>query len=481
MRRLFWIAFAIPFTLIGCGGGGSGTVGGSGGGGVVTAGPLTLEGQISTPQGAVVSGVTTYVVSGNITRATLNDLSPTLDETEIFVTKDGANGYEITARNADGSGQPRSIVKNMPLLGFPMRTDPSVKYVYYIRNSNLQRTSLTDGTSNTILASVASFCFNRSGSKIVYHKLGTDELWTANLNGTGPALVTHYTNAFETLGCADDTSVGVRDGFVFLTIDLTNGNQSPTTTFSGFNFNWSACSPSDRSVCVCLSKNGRTYIYRSEVAPSGHQWYFKISLDTPLFILSSVSAGPEQNLVGLDNTTAGLKRFTTQGDAGYVWPPESGIYDTHWAANRLSWPLTGSGSSYPSGLGALICTELGKLTPSVVGVDAVTRSSIVVTSLNDTTVGNPLYRVDCDSLKTLAYANRNGYAWQTLVGAPAGIKGALVSFDANTGSVANIVTFTKKPVVTRQGRGWRVEGDLADVFAPSKIAKRPAGSSVLLQ
>ncbi len=481
MRRLLLVALSASTLLAGCGGGGGGAPV-VGGGGVVVAGPLRVEGQLNSPQSTVVSGLTVYSLTGNITAATLTDASPTVDEAEIIYATSGSNGNEIAAVNADGSGSARTIVANMTGSAERLTVDPSGKYVYYIRNTNLQRTDIRDGTSNTILGSVASFAFNQSGSKICYKKRGSDEIWSANANGSGQTLVANYSDSVAVVGCQSDTIIALNDGLKFQTINITNGNLGRTTTFPNFTFFSIAFSAEERALYIYCRSENTYYVYRQEVPPLDQAWSSQAIFASAQQLLTfDLAAGPQHSFVGFNVITLCMNRVDLSFQPILSFPPDGLITGMAWTLSRTSLPLAGVGTAYPNGMGALICTELGMRTPTLVTADAVTRSSLIVTSLNETQNGSPLFRIDCDNLKSLAYASGNAYLWKSVVSDASGLKGAIVSFDSATGLVANVVTFTKRPTVTRGTQGWIVEGDLDEVISPTEGLRRPAGASVVLR
>lgn len=428
---------------------------------------MRVEGQVNTPQTQQEGGVITTALTGNITGATLNDLTPTADETEIFYATPGSNGNEIAAVNADGSAPARSLIANMGGPAEKLAIDPSGKYVYYIRSSNLQRTNILDGTSNTILGAVESYSFNQSGSKICYKKKGTDELWSANPNGTGQVLVAHYSTTVKVVGFQSDTTIALQDAAKFQTIDLSSGTLGTTRLFMGYIFFDVSFDPSERVLYIYCSTNGPTFVvFRMEVPTLNGLWNaFAMYISPNTLSTSFLAPGPEQNFAGVDDTTGRLTRYDSDIKPIFSFPRDTFSREIAWAGNRTVVPLVGTGTAFANGVGALICSERGKVTPSVLAADAVTRSSMSVTSLNDGASGSPVYRIDCDNLKALAYANRNSYLWQSILSGASGLKGAIVSFDSETGFVSSAVTFAKKPTVTRVGKGWKIEGDMVDVIA----------------
>ena len=449
---------------------------------------MRFEGQVNTPESAVTSGVTCYAVTGNITTATLLDANPTPAESEILYSRDGPSGWEIVGTNPDGTGF-RSVVANMPQAAYGLAVDPSGKYVYYTRNGNLQRTEIRDGTSNTILAGETSFGFNASGSKIAYRKAGTDQLWTANSNGSGAILLNSYPGGTpEVLGCIDDQYMMVRDTLgnqQFYAVDLTTGVASTAVDYSSagpvFLVGYSAF---ERCLYVYfLNTQASKFQMHRLILPHGThgvEQHLTYNDANPLTIGITASGGPApQMLAAFDNHR--FKTLDAYGANVREWPIDNHVYGTAWPAARSSLPMAGIGTPFLSGAGAILISEMSTRTPAVIVADAVTRTSMVTTSLNDSGNGNPLYRIDCDNLSKLSSASANGYAWKHWVSGATGLKGAIVSFDGATGTIANIVTFNRKPTVSQQGGEWTIEGDLVSIYDGKTGKARPVSARVTLR
>lgn len=471
---------SLALAVVGCGGGGGSTpIGSNGGNQTVLAGSVRVEGQsLLGPESAVVGGVTTHVMSGNISTATLNDVNPTLGETEIFYTTDS---QDILAMNGDGQGPVRTVINNMPTTAANLVPDPNGRYLYYIRSGNLQRADVRDGSVTPLVPGVTSFFVNGTGTKFLYLKNGTDELWTANINGSGQAFLRTVSTTVVPIGSANENIFLLRDGSAFRFIDISNGTMDAPGSFTDISIFWVSYSMSEKAAYIYGRFNAGSQnfvIFRTEMQSAPGLRVKKV-YDSPTALSVFLgAAGPDQHFAGALLDGSRLKLFDIFGQQSFLGQFEATILGITWAPNRLSCPLIGPGTPFTTGMGALILSELGPRTPSVVMADAVTRSSITVTSLNDGPNGNPLYRIDCDNLKTLCFANGSGYVWKTVVSTATGLKGAVVSFDASTGLVSNMLTFTKRPTITRQGKGWKVEGeDLRDALTTSK----PSVSSVVLR
>lgn len=491
MRKLASL-LGLALLVVGCGGGGGApsSSGGGGGGVLVTAGPLRIEGQVKGPDTAVISGLTGYSLTGNVTTCVYSDINPTLTESEVLYSRIGPNGYEIVGANL-GDGSVRSIVAQMPQNATSLRCDPSGRWVYYIRNANLQRTDIRDGTSNTIVAGVQSFAFDEAGTQLFYRKSTSTQLWKCALNGSGQTLVGDYpAENPEVLGMLTSTIMACRslnEIRAFKLLDTTTGVMSTWATFIGQILpQWTAYNA--REKCIYNS-------YYWSAAPAGTEYRIeRWALATPTGGLSQQWTRQSSSSLGVNGATGGpdprtlvgweparATTFDPSGATSSALPMETAVFGAYWNAARTNLQLVGAGTPFPTGVGGVIVTELYARNPSIVVADGVSRNTVTITSLNDSPNGNLIYRIDCDNLSKLSYAMGNGYAWRHLITAATGLKGAVVSFESFSGKVNSIVTFSKKPVVSRVGTQWKVEGDLVDVFDGKTGAKRPASPSVMLK
>ncbi|MEQ1824171.1 MAG: hypothetical protein ABL949_16815, partial [Fimbriimonadaceae bacterium] len=114
---------------------------------------------------------------------------------------------------------------------------------------------------------------------------------------------------------------------------------------------------------------------------------------------------------------------------------------------------------YTTGAAALLFSEFGKRMPALVLADCTTRASMVVTKAVSDNLSNVVYRLDCDDLSKLHYTKANSYAFNSVVTAAAGLKGCFVSFDAQSGEVTSVLTFTRSPSTRRVAGGFQVAGE----------------------
>lgn len=492
MRKL-GVLSSLCVLLVGCGGGGGSVAdsgGGGGGGAIVSAGPLRLEGQMNAPDTAVVTGVTGYSVSGNITSCVYNDQLSSVLESEVIWSRMGVGGYEIVGANF-GDGSVRTIAPNLVQPASLLRCDPNGRWVYYVRSGNLQRTDIRDGTSNTILAGVDSFAFDDTGTMLYYRKSANTEIWKAAINGSGQTLVGNYpVQAYSVLGALNAQFLAVRsttDPRAISFIDVTNGSIFTTITYvNSVNLFFSAYNSRERclynSFYFGSAPSGTEYrVERWALAsPTGgiNQQTVRQSSSALPFSVAWGGAEP-RSLVYTDGVRAGTYDLTGSSFSTYSF--ETSVFGACWNGPRSTIQVVGAGTPFTTGVGAVIVSEQFSRNPAILVADAVTRGTVAVTSLNDTPNGNLIYRIDGDNLSRLSYATANGYAWRHLISASSGLKGAIVTFDGSTGRVANVVTFTKKPVVSRVGGQWKIEGDLVDLIDGKTGAKRPASPSLVLK
>lgn len=474
--------------LAGCGGGGGGTET-AGGSGVLSAGSLRVEGKANAePQTEVSSDLTTYAVTGSFSSATWVDRTPTLDETELLFSRSDPIGTSIVAEAPDGTGR-RVVVSGLSQASTNLEVDPTGKFVYYIRRKNLQRTDVRTGASNTLIANVASFAMDLTGAKVFYNKAGTQEIWSANGNGTNQQLLFTRTEPTSVVGVHDASHLILAESVGRRKISFVDLNNPDGISFaqvgSTVTIHWFAFSPDQRAVFFGANDSGvaepNYFIFKTvfTLDPNSAGLIKRAGpmADLPIGL---AAGGPDPGkLVGLS-----LRKVITFSLEGVLDSPLPGedlnIESVAWSPIRTSLPLVGIGTSF-SGASALLASELGTKTPSIVVADCVTRSTMVAKALNTTGNGNPLYELDCDNLSKLSIADGNGYVFSDVVSAPSGLKGALISFDAATGHVASVLTFTKRPSVTRVASGWKVEGELVDEISPRKASRHPAGASVVLR
>ena len=402
----------------------------------------------------------------------------------------GPGGYELVGANF-GDGSVRTISSGMALQATSLRCDPSGRWAYYLRSGNLQRTDIRDGTSNTILAGVQSFGFDNTGTQIYYRKSANTEIWKAALNGSGQVLVGNYsTESPDVLGVFNSQFLITRSTAVPKAFYLLDVGTGALSFFAQYNTEvtpqWVSYNARERCIynSIFWSAAPIDSQYRIErwalQTPAGGLNLQTFRMAPSSLLMNGGWGGPEpRTIVSYDSTKA--YTIDAYGTVTSFLGPETTVFGACWNGARTTIQLVGVGTPFPTGVGGVILSEVLSRNPGIVVADGVTRGTVAITSLNESGNGNLVYRVDCDNLSKLSYASANGYAWRHLITAASGLKGAIVSFEGYTGKIATILTFSKKPVVSRVGNQWKVEGDLVDVIDGKTGAKRPASPVVTLK
>ncbi len=483
MRTGRLVGGALALVLItGCGGSGGTTPDLEGGGGAIQAGSFRFEGQAHGPQilSAGNNGVSVYALNGNITKATLVDANPTVAETEIVYCQDSVDGRNLKACSPDGTGT-RTIC---PVPAGPdcIRVHPSGAYAYFSSNSELYRVPMAGGTAVNILHDAASFAISPDGTKLLVRRASSSQLVYANADGTGVVVIGTPASSYVVDGFATN-SVGIIHSLtVFAYVPLTAGGSVNQQLIQGNNqvFRW-----------VTEIRNG--YAYTSSYVPNNNNYGYTEVLCRPTGVIDTITQGTTTGdylpcslspdgteLVGVatdDPYTMG--RFPRNHSSFTPIVSDTQTLRPTWGpfiANRL---LAGANTNFTTGLAALIFSEAFSTVPSVVLADCTTRGSMTITPLTQQGTSNVIYRLDCDQLTKLYYTRTANYAPIVAVNGASGLKGALVSFDASTGKVSTVVTFSKRPEVRKTPAGFIATGEGLTVY-DGKGARQPSRTDIRL-
>lgn len=467
MRTVAALGIVGLLLVSGCGGGGGGTASGpleKVGAGSVEATGTNLLLDVQAP------GATLYALTGNISGAIYNDLSPTLDETEIYYcSKDDIFGNWRLQAISPGDGSVRFIAD---LVGSPreMRVDPAGNYVYLILQTTSQRLyryPTAGGPRQLISSSCSSFALTPSGHKVVFIKAGTnDGIWKMNPDGTGVALA-HNATIYTTIwGCTSDDSVRVYDSVVQVSdIKLTGVGLTPQDNTNGFG---SVSMSQDGTAEWGFVLDGTWHLFRSAgrfVDASSSTVY-----TTTPYASSHIDIGSSPDatkaVVSTSSTGTAVGRIT-DGTSNTIILEEQALAQVAWGPFVRSRIFAGAGP-FVSGAGAVVFSEYGEVLPAVVLADAVTRSSVVVTKVSTDGSKNTVYRLNCDNLSKLYYAVNPAYRYQAIVTSATGLKGAFISFASDTGKLVSVVTFSGTVNAAATSDGVVIEGDLTEHFGGAK-------------
>lgn len=491
MRAYSFVALASMLLLAGCGGGGSSALNGSpvpevGGTQVRLAGQMTNEIASSAPGGLAVFGFT-----GAITKAYWSDATPTAEDGEIVVASRTPRGAELIAMDLDGTNQ-RSILA-LSATADRIAVSPDGVWLYYVENYVLKRVPMAGGLPTTLLSDVFEFCLTPNGSKVFVHRPGAATLSVINANGSG--LVDRTLN----VGLQTDIIGAVTENYAYVVVEVNSSApeirgislSGPTaydnfytmtnTTYIDSVLDWKRENIYIRSysgafahkVWMVARLTGQGGFIQTlndnvdAVVPFGSMGF----LPDNVRILANESAAQGFYISLIDDRLNVLSRVTSV---------------TTYAAQVAFAPaptfrtLVGAGN-YASGAALAMFSEKGNRTPAVVLADCTTRASMTLTRVSDDNDGTLIYRLECDNLTKLHYTKSNSFAQVSVIGGIAGLKGAFVAFNSETGRVSNIVTFTKKPTVRRSLQGWIVEGDgIAGIYNENGDHK-PISSRMVLR
>lgn len=471
--------------LSGCGGG-SGTGGAvvGGGGGVATAGMFTLEGQVTDPQilAAGDEGGNVYGITGNITSATMRDPEPTDAEGEIVFYETNSAGKVIMAMGPDGTGLRQICVA--PGAVNQIHTEPTGSYLYFQANNAIYRVSVRGGTPTLILSDVESFALTPSGSVIVAERNSSNQIVKCTSSGGSVQILSTPATEQIVLSCPSESYAVLWQGTDINSLVLTAGSTPAFRFGSGPNPAYYVNQAASGGLFVRMDGSvADKYNYNMAYvsAPGEEQDWDRNSTDNVRKFVYLAASPQGTAFIG--------REYLAASQISLISPSFEVIRELHEGANAgpMNWTrpvaaraFVGAGTSYPTGVGAMLFAEVGTTVPSVVFADAVTRASISLTPVSQQGSSNVIYRIEGDNLNKLAYTKTNGYVINTVISAASGLKGALVSFDAATGKVTTVVTYTKKPTVNRTAAGYEISGEgIADVIDGSGAKKPSVGRLVI--
>lgn len=452
------------------------------------AGPMRLAGSIKQPLVAQNGhGVTGYALTGVITSATWQDLTPTWEECELVFSRNGPNGYEIVAGNPLtelGDGSVRNIGGVLPGPAYSLQCSPNGNWVYFIRNNNLQRINVTDGTSNTLIANVGSFSLTPDGTKVVCSRFTTNEVFVANANGSGVTSITTPANPLKVAGCLSNGQAVLWEAGYIKSIDLLPGALPVIRTITPAG-NYVCVSMNGQNIYAWTINGAERWFFRYYPSPTGSYGVSLLGIQNSL-IYSFGALSPDAQVGAFVGGVSPSQTFGLYVDSLYpgartFLQGAQEIYSVAWTPLVRSRPMIGAGSSFPTGAGALLYCGLGARVPAAVIADGTSNTIMVAEQVANGTSGDFVYNISCDQLKRLSYARGNGYRWIDIISSPSGIRGAIVAFDATTGALNNVVTYTRKPSIERTPSGIRLEGELVESLDLKTGNMAPASRTISLK
>lgn len=408
-------------------------------------------------------GANVYALTGSITKATMTDANPTVEETEVFSSRDSNLGFQVVAMSPDGSNV-RVLASNYVALYLAVSTT----YVYALNQSTsaIDRIPYGGGSPVTMKANVTSFALSPDGTKILYKNF-SNELRFCNADGSGDTLLTVGTADHRILGFMSGTKGLLADnpGNVYSIVLSAGSSPNLVTQYAGLSV--AGIDANSRRAVWC---DGTT-LHSSILTTSGS---FSDLFSTGAPLARGLGVAPDGKSFVLAHGAAidtlevwaqNLSGATTIGEDFYYHAAAWGPYMT----TRQVLP---SGTFATAGA-AILFSETGTTIPAVVLADATTRTTMAATRVSIDGAVNTTYRLDCDQLTKLFYSKGANYALTQVVNSISGLKGAFVSFDATTGLLSSVVTFAKRPTLSRRAGQLVLEGEglsAIDVRSPKRAA-----------
>ncbi|MCC7435123.1 MAG: hypothetical protein IT363_10600 [Methanoregulaceae archaeon] len=471
----FVIAGLVLAGAMGCGGSGSPAaiapdpeVGGSQ---VRVAGKMSNQIASTAPGGLAVFGFT-----GAITKAYWSDANPTPEEGEIVVKTRTPRGPELRAMELDGTNQ--RVIATLSASAENIAVSPDGAWLYFVENYTLKRTPMAGGTPATILTDVFDFCLTPSGSKVVVHRPVAQALSVINSNGSG--LVDRISGVpvdTDVIGCSTENHAyfardvsGSAPQIRGFTLGGTLVNDA-LIAYANAAYSGSVIDAKRESLYYSIfdisSGERRWYAIRLTSGTGGYLHLLRSDLDPNVEFRSMQFLPDDSKMLVMESAQAGAF-VAFASDQRYVINRVVQLTDNFSKAAFAPAPtfrtLVGAGN-YASGAAMAMFSEKGNRTPAVVLADCTTRASMTLTRISDDNDGTLIYQIGCDNLTKLHYTKSNSFAQVGVIGSLIGLKGAFIAFNAETGRVSNIVTFTKKPSVKRTPQGIVLEGgELVDHF-----------------
>lgn len=490
MRHVQALLLGAALLLVGCGGGGSATADATpgpeiGGTNIRVAGKMTNEIASTSPGGLAVFGFT-----GAITKAYWSDANPIAEDGEIVVAARTPRGAELLAFDFDGNNQRLVVAPGAPADNIAV--SPDGVWLYYVENYVLKRVPMAGGASTALLNDVFDFCLTPSGAKLLVFRPVAGTLSVINANGTG--LVDRVLN----VGPFTDVIGAVTENYAFVAINYTNNDPEIYRLSLGGTVQWNLWLLLQLSVykgAVLDWKRENIYIHRYDSAASKNRWDAMRLTDTgawlqnlrddvdPNITFNSMSFLPDNKRMLVTEKASNGTWASLANDNLQILSRTMSITDPNAKTAFASAPtfrtLVGAGN-YASGAAAVMFSELANRTPAVVLADCTTRASMTLTRVSNDNDGTLIYQLSCDNLTKLHYTKSNSFTQISVIGGIVGLKGAFVAFNAESGRVSNVVTFTKKPTVSKKAGKWVVEGDGIADHLDGNGTRKPVNSYVTL-
>lgn len=440
------------------------------------------------------SGLSVFGFAGTISKAYWTDTNPTPAEGEIvFGMATLRDGRQIVACEPDGSNL-RVLASYEGELS-DLEISPDGAWVYFADNSTLKRVPMAGGNVTTMMQDVYYFKLSPSGTKVLALRPTAEDVVYANVNGTGVDVRMSSVLADPPLiiGVVNDSY-----GFVAQSTNTTSPKYVRISLSGAIQHQiWVGLNQVELSNVELHPSRDRilsryTNLLQGNVTLTEHQLaiggpftaVLRDDLPSVPVVLGMAFSPDGQAMVALQehaspNETRVVTLDRDHNVLATLFRGSFHLATPAWAPGARFRTFVGAGN-YAAGAAALLFSDLDSRTPSVVLADANPRSSMNLTRVSGDNDGTIIYQMTCDNLTKLHYTKSNSFAQIGVIGSLTGLKGAIVAFNPTTGRVNNVITFTKKPSISRSGQKWVVEGDgIADHFDGTGT-RRPASGRVVI-
>ncbi|MEZ0327220.1 MAG: hypothetical protein ACAH95_15075 [Fimbriimonas sp.] len=413
-------------------------------------------------QAATGSLVSVVGLAGDLTSATLRDLTPTLAEGTIAFSNDQ---FHVMGMDGDG-GNLRDLATGTSAVA-SLDFNSTGSRIYFADDA-IKYVASTGGTITPVSPSAArraalapngstlAFCpFERGLTTIKTMSTSGTNIFTVTTIGADNFGLDWIDNDWIVYSCGLQLGMVKKDG---------SGDQFITSGSSGFSWTFPRVSPDKRSLAAITFGTGRYGVEVFNLSPSGVDYpgsYYPIT-----GVVRAVTWTPDsRELIALyENGTIGTLGLNGAPQTLYrqlkVAAGFSCIDVAPPPAERL---LVGTGGLFNSTAAGMLVSQSGSRLYGALAWDATTRSTSAISfeadASNDTTI---IYRIEADAITKLAYTQNNSFKFVPALGSIA-VNGAIVCFDGATGALASVVTYKEtrggaKPSISGSGATATVVG-----------------------
>ena len=465
MRRyLPFATLVLTLSIVGCGGGGAGSASSGGEGALgqvvyaVQPGSGMVKPTVVTQNaGALINGL----AGANFTKAYIQPVR-NLAATQFAYTM----GNQLWVANSDFSNPRRLSTLFDTIQGPPswyalgsliaVCRAPAYGQAQQIYRVNEDGTGFVKLTSQTNGAYGPAWAPN--GGKIAFYTLDSpSQIYVMNLDGSGLLKISDGTSIDRYPFWSPDSktvyfSRSVSGGWAIYSVPA-GGGTSTVYNPGPFNFQLQyAFAPDNSNYTVTTSNVGSLYInqptggFQATVPPSG-------GLDTnPCF-------SPDGSYIIWDRMDSSgnhsIWRMNSDGTHQVqLSDPTQNVSQAVWGPFPPARSLVGSGAPCGVSAAGFLMGQLGQNVTSFFAFNATTPATAVITAQSSAGAANAAFQISADSVTSIKYMNDMFGGGVTVVPGAVGttVKGAIVSYDSNTGLVMNVLPYiSAKRVVSKTG------------------------------